>query len=165
MVIDFQERLFAAMPEPVREDARRRVRDLLFVAGELGLPVVVTEQYPRGLGPTLEDLKAPTTFEKSAFSAFDEPGFRALLVRRHLLVCGMEAHVCVALTTLDARAAGFDIAVVGDGCLSRREADHAAGLELCRQSGATIVPTETALFALVERAGTPLFKEVSRRVR
>jgi nicotinamidase-related amidase len=167
LVVDFQERLFGAMPADAREAVLRNVENLLFVARELAVPITLTEQYPRGLGPTLEGLRDPreTPFEKTAFSAMQEDGFASHIVRPQVLVVGMETHVCVALTVQDLRTKAVDVAVVGDGCLSRRESDRATGLDLCRQAGAAVVPVETALFALVERAGSPLFKEISRRIR
>jgi nicotinamidase-related amidase len=167
LVVDFQERLFAAMPEGVRDGVLRNVENLLFVCRELEVPIVVTEQYPKGLGATVPSLRDPreTPFEKTAFSAMREPGFAPRVVRPQVLVVGMETHVCVALTVQDLRIHAFEVGVVGDGCLSRREEDRACGLELCRQAGAAVLPVETALFALLERAGSPLFKEVSRRIR
>lgn len=167
LVIDFQERLYGAMPEGDREAALRAVENLVFLADELGVPVTLTEQYPRGLGPTVPTLQNPgrPAFEKTAFSALQEPGFTDRGVGGQVLVVGMETHVCVALTVQDLRAQGVEVGVVADGCLSRRPADRSLGLELARAAGAAVLPVETVLFALLERAGSPLFKEISRRIR
>lgn len=167
LVIDFQERLFAAMPEGTRGAALRSVENLVFLSEELGIPVTVTEQYPKGLGPTVPSLAAASRvpFVKTAFSALQEPGFDAHLVGSQVLVAGMETHVCVALTVADLRARGFEVGVVADGCLSRRAEDRELGLALARGAGASVLPVETVLFGLLERAGSPLFKEISRRIR
>ncbi len=167
LVIDFQERLFAAMPEASRTLALRSAENLVFLAEELGVPVTITEQYPRGLGPTVPSLRSDrrVPFEKTAFSALQEPGFEPSLVGSQVLVLGMETHVCVALTVADLRARGIEVGVVADGCVSRRAEDRQLGLDLAREAGAAVLPVETVLFSLLERAGTPLFKEISRRIR
>ncbi len=170
-VIDFQEKLLAAMPEGSgdgeRDAAQKAVENLLFAAGELEIPVTVTEQYRKGLGATVPSLVLPpgsVRVDKMAFSAVREPGF-ALPRRPEVLIVGMEAHICVALTVLDLLARGTVVHVVADGCLSRRAADRARGLGLCAAKGAQIVSSETVLFGMIERAGTPLFREISRRIR
>jgi nicotinamidase-related amidase len=173
LVIDVQERLCAAMPDGdgdgERGSALRAIDNLLYVAGALAMPVTLTEQYPRGLGSTVAEVVAAlpqhaARFEKLAFSALREPEFPAP-TRANVLLVGMETHICVALTALDLLERGVGVTVVADGCMSRRPADRLRGLELCRAAGARIVSSETALFGLIERAGTPLFKEISRRIR
>ena len=103
-------------------------------------------------------------FEKLAFSAAREEGFPHRQ-RGDVLIVGMEAHICVALTALDLLASGSNVYLVADGCLSRRAADRQRGLDLVRQAGGRIVSSETVLFGLIKQAGTPLFKEISRRIR
>ncbi len=164
LVIDFQERLFSVMPEP-REAAVRAIENLLFVADGLGMPVLATEQYAKGLGPTVERVRRSDPFEKMAFSAMREPGFEARLHRKQVVVVGMEAHICVAHTVADLRAAGRDVVVVADGCLSRREADKQLGLALCDKAGAWVAPVETVLLGLLGTAAHPLFRDVSKRIK
>ncbi|MFZ5477076.1 MAG: isochorismatase family protein [Myxococcota bacterium] len=164
-VVDFQEKLFGAMPEGPREAAAKAAGNLRFAFDALSLPVVTTEQYPQGLGPTLEPLRGAPTFAKTTFSAMRDEAIAAELRRPAVVLAGMETHICVTLTALDLRARGVDVIVVPDACVSRRKADWRAGLALMEGAGARIVPSETLLFALVERAGTPLFKEISRRIR
>ncbi len=171
LVIDFQEKLFAAMPEGHADGERDRavtaVNNLLYLAGELWLPITVTEQYPRGIGPTIPALIMPPTavcVEKLAFSAEREVGIHPRS-RPEVLIVGMEAHICVALTAMDLLAKGNRVIIVADGCLSRHAVDRDRGLALCARSGAVIVSSETVLFGLIQRAGTPLFKEVSRRIK
>lgn len=173
LVIDFQEKLYAAMPpgdgDGERDRAARVVDNMLYAANELTMPVIVTEQYPRGIGPTLPAIVAALPrgsfrFEKLAFSALREPGFPGF-TRPEVILMGMEAHICVALTAVDLLAHGTAVYIVADGCLSRTLADRARGLALAEAAGAKIVSSETVLFGLIERAGTPLFKEISRRIR
>lgn len=173
LIIDVQERLLSAMPEGPEEGqqggALRVIDNLLYVAGALGLPVTITEQYPRGLGPTAASVVAAlppdaARFEKLAFSALQEPGFPARS-RPEVCLVGMETHICVALTALDLLRAGVGVTIVADGCLSRRAEDRARGLALCAQAGARVVSSETWMFGLIPRAGTPIFKEISRRIR
>lgn len=153
------------MPEAQRERARKATDNLVFTARELGIPVTFTEQYPQGLGPTLPELGATAPFVKLAFAATDEAGFDAHLHRPHLVVCGMEAHICVAHTVAGLRAHGLDVTVAGDACVSRRDDDARDGFVWMRAVGATILPSETVLFGWVGRAEGPLFKAVSRRIR
>jgi nicotinamidase-related amidase len=169
LVVDVQERLLPAMPDAERPQALKALENLVWLYAAMGLPVVFTEQYPQGLGPTHPPLRAlapeAPLFAKMTFSALGEPGVGAALDRPHVVLCGVETHICVATTGLALREAGKDVTVVSDACLSRREADRAHGLALLRHAGARVAPHETICFGLVERAGTPLFKELSRRVR
>lgn len=172
LLIDWQERLITAMPEEHREAARARAQNLRWIAGELGLPALASEQYPRGLGPTLHDLAVERTIEKLCFSAVQEPRFAEALREalpgdgpRSVLVSGMETHICVAQTCRDLVEAGYEVWLVGDACLSRRKLDWRLGLSRVAADGGLVVTAEAALFELAGRAGTPLFKELSRRIR
>ena len=140
--------------------------DLVFAARELGISVTFTEQYPQGLGPTVAALGAEAPFVKTAFAATDEPGFDARLhPGRAVVLCGMETHICVAHTAVGLRAQGYEVIAAGDACLSRREDDRQAGFTWMRSVGATVLPSETLLFGWLGRAGGPLFKAISRRIR
>lgn len=168
LVVDWQERLYAAMPEGVREAALRQADNLCFLALELSMPRLVTEQYPRGLGPTLPALGLGGATEKLVFSAAQVPAVAQALQdsgRRQVLVTGMETHICVAQTVRDLLGAGYEPWVVADACLSRRKLDWRVGLEHMRALGAQVVTAEAALFALLGQAGTPLFKAISQRIR
>jgi hypothetical protein len=167
-VIDWQERLFPAMDESKRGHALARASDLVWLAGELEVPVLVSEQYPRGLGPTLAELGVDGAIPKTHFSALGEPAFKAALegVRRNqVILTGMETHICVAQTCRDLRMQGFEVWVVADACLSRRELDWEMGLRRMMDDGARIVTAEAVLFELLGEAGGPVFKELSRRIR
>ncbi|MCK6525093.1 isochorismatase family protein [Myxococcota bacterium] len=168
LIIDWQERLHPAMAEGAREFGLKQAETLLFLARELAMPVLVTEQYPRGLGHTVPSLQVVEPFEKTHFSALAEPGFEALLSgsgRDQLIVVGMEAHICVAQTVRDLLATGRQPFVVADACLSRRELDWRLGLERMTALGASLVTAEAVAFELLGRAGTPLFKAISQRIK
>jgi nicotinamidase-related amidase len=163
VVVDIQERLAAAMAERgrVEENAVRLVR----LARLLGVPVLVTEQYPRGLGPTVaplrEHLGGLAPIEKLTFDCCGEPAFLAAVGatgRGTALLAGMEAHVCVLQTALGLLGQGAAVHVVADAVCSRDAANAATGLALVRDAGAVVTCTETAVFQLLGRAGTEEFK-------
>jgi nicotinamidase-related amidase len=165
----------------VQEAFRPAVLDFDRVAGNvgvlvqgariLGLPVIVTEQYPKGLGHTVpevaEHLDGISPLEKTSFSAVGADGFPAALaeVRDQVVVCGIESHVCVNQTAEDLLAAGREVHVVGDAVTSRTAANRDLGLHKMEQSGATLTSVETALFELLREAGTPEFKEIQRLIK
>jgi nicotinamidase-related amidase len=169
LVIDVQERLCAAMPAEGLARVVNRTRAAIQGAQALGIPVVVTEQYPKGLGPTLKDVKelfpnfAPV--EKVDFSAWLPAVRDQLTGRSEVLVVGMEAHVCVFQTTRDLVQAGLTAFVAEDAIISRTDVDRAAGVRLCEKAGAAITTVEAALFDALGRAGSPEFKAVSNAVK
>ena len=134
----------------------------------LGVPVLVTEQYPRGLGETVPEVAAHLDgiprLEKVVFSAARADGFD-LAGRDQALVCGIETHVCVAQTVADLLDEGVDAQVATDAVSSRTAADRRAGLAKMEATGAMLTSTEMALFELLGRAGTPEFKDVQALVK
>jgi nicotinamidase-related amidase len=173
LVIDVQERLVAAMGGERGERVVRATRTLVEGARVLGLPVIATEQYPRGLGPTVEAVRAALSpdgppIEKTAFSCLVEDAVRAAIDatgRRQWIVAGMEAHVCVFQTVRDLAAEGRDVFVAADAVLSRTDANVRVGLGLARAAGAVETCVEAVLFDLLGRAGGPEFKAVSALVK
>jgi flagellar biosynthesis/type III secretory pathway ATPase len=135
----------------------------------LGLPTLVTEQYPKGLGRTVaevaEHLDGVEPLEKVAFSAVEAEGFDAALQADQVLLCGIEAHVCVSQTAEDLLAKGVEVHVAQDAVTSRTADNRSLGLHKMERSGATVTSVETALFELLRRAGTPEFKEVQALVK
>jgi len=173
LVIDVQERLAAAMPAPSMDRVARATATLLRGASVLGVPVVVTEQYPRGLGPTIPSVReaipaGARVFEKSTFSCWGTPEVRAAIesaARRQIVVCGMESHVCVFQTVRDLCAEGWSVFVATDAVLSRTEENRAIGFGLMRAAGAALTSVEAVLFDLLGAAGTPSFKAISALVK
>lgn len=172
LVIDYQERLGAAMDQEYLQDALNNTRRLIEGANALGMPIWVTEQYPKGLGTTLPFLtdalpEGWRAFEKVEFSCAEVPALMEAIRasgRTQLIVCGMETHICVFQTARDL-AEEFEVYVPADAVLARREDNDGLGLALIEREGALISSTETALFDLVQKAGTPEFKKISALVK
>jgi nicotinamidase-related amidase len=171
VVIDVQEKLCRAMDGEVLERLTGNVTILQEAARELGLPIVATEQYVKGLGETLcvlKDRLVEPAIEKMTFSCCGEEPFPERLKefgRPQVIVTGMETHVCVLQTVLELLAAGYAVHVVADAVMSRRKDNWFVGLETARAAGAVITSTETALFQLLRVAGTEEFKKLSKLVR
>jgi nicotinamidase-related amidase len=166
VVVDVQEAFRPAVLdfERVAANAATLVRG----AHALGLPVVATEQYPKGLGATVpevaEHLGAVEPLEKVCFSAADADGFD-LGGRGQALVCGIESHVCVSQTAHGLLERGFEVHVARDAVSSRTEENRELGLHKMEQAGAVVTSVETALFELLGEAGTDEFKQVQALVK
>lgn len=169
LVIDVQERLVPAIAGQKR--VVWNIRRLIDGAMILGLPVLATEQYPAGLGPTVPELaqRIPGPIpSKLSFSCSGCPGLFDSIAARgtsRLLVCGIEAHVCVAQSVLDLLASGWRVYVGVDAVGSRFDVDYRTALSRLDASGATLTTTEAALFEWCQVAGTPEFKQISQLVR
>jgi nicotinamidase-related amidase len=170
IVIDIQEKLLPAMFE--KERLVQNTLRLIKGAQILKRPVIVTEQYPQGLGPTVEEISgvvpAFSPIAKMAFSACGAESVRAALKNSgasEILLCGIECHVCVSQTCLDLLDDGFRVFAVADATASRTAANHQAGIDRMLQAGAIIVSTEMILFELLQRAGTEYFKEILALVK
>jgi nicotinamidase-related amidase len=168
-VIDIQERLAAAMAE--REPVIAAARQLILSARRLSVPIVVTEQYPRGIGPTemavaeaLGDDYRP--IEKLHFSCFQEPAFAARLNglrtagRDQVILCGMEAHVCLLQTCLDLLHHGHQVHLMADAVCSRNADHKRLALEQMRRAGAIVTCVEAGVYQMLGVAGTPEFKDL-----
>jgi nicotinamidase-related amidase len=138
---------------------------LLEAARILGLHTLVSEQYPKGLGHSAPELglKDEQLVEKTVFSAARAEGFD-LAGSEQAIVCGIETHVCVSQTVHDLLADGIEVHVPADAVGSRHEIDYECGLERMVGAGAVLSTVETALFELLERAGTPEFKAVQKLI-
>ncbi len=169
LLIDLQERLAAAMPADRLARVVNRTLAAIEGAQALGLPIVVTEQYPKGLGPTLPAIaqKVPgfAPVEKLDFSALTPVVKERLSGRKSVLVIGMETHVCVFQTVRALRRSGIAPFVAQDGVLSRDAVDFEVGLGLCRDAGAVLTTVEAALFDALGKAGGDAFKRISAAVK
>jgi nicotinamidase-related amidase len=171
VVIDIQQKLAPAMDAAAGPRVLKAARTLLELARQKGWPVVATEQYPQGLGPTIPELAAElggaAPLPKTCFSACGAEGFQDRLGAgtRSAVVIGMEAHVCVLETALDLLSSGVRVFIPWDGVASRREEDRTTALEQLRAAGAVITSSETLAFQALGKAGTPEFKAISARVR
>ena len=168
LVVDVQEKLVPAIAQGAR--VVWNVRRLIDGAKILGLPVVGSEQYPQGLGPTVAELaeRLGPVPSKLIFSCggcpelFDDLQGRGI---HKILVCGIEAHVCVAQSVMDLLADGWRVFVAADAVGSRFEVDCRIALGRMDSAGATLTTTEAALFEWCDVAGTPEFKQISRLAR
>ena len=168
-VVDLQEKLVGAMADP--EGVLARAKVLVEGANALSIPLVVTEQYPKGLGNTVAPLKelfpeGTPILEKSSFSCWAEEGFRnAVGQKRTLVLFGVETHVCVLQTALDAVYAGHEVIVISDAVSSRRESDKAQALALFRENGIKVMSSEMLLFLYMRDSKHPSFKSISKIIR
>ena len=167
VVIDVQEAFRKALPS--FEDVARASATLVEGAAAVGIPIVVTEQYPKGLGATVAEVAghlpdAVQRLDKVRFSAAEADGFD-LGDRDQALVCGIEAHVCVNQTVLDVLDAGVEVRVAADAVGSRTEVNRELGLAKMERAGALLTSVEMALFELLRGSDAPAFKEVQALVK
>jgi nicotinamidase-related amidase len=174
LVVDVQERLVPAIHKDLYPRSLKNMQIMIEAAGTLGLPILLTEQYPKGLGRTVPEIEIPLMgknfrrIEKVSFScARDEAFLQAVsdTKRRQVVVIGMETHVCVYQTSVDLVRAGYSVFVLDDAVSSRFQHNYQSGLQGLRDAGCTVFSTETAVFQLLKVAATPEFKKVSSLIR
>jgi nicotinamidase-related amidase len=170
LIVDVQEGLAPRMFDPRRVYTGCSL--LMRAATRLDLPLMITEQYPKGLGRTMGELLAlapdAPVMEKLHFSCAHDPAIRARLDewgRPRAVLAGIESHICVLQTALGLKAAGFDPVVVADACASRLESNYLAAMARLTAAGVTVATVEMVLFEWLHRAGTPEFKDVSALVK
>ncbi len=165
LVIDLQEKLMNAMKD--RERVYKHTNLLLATAKQLNIPVLLTEQYPKGLGPTVEEIKSNLPehhyTDKISFSACVDNLLDELksLNRKNVIVTGSETHICVYQTVRDLLDLGYNIHLAQDAVCSRTNENYHNALSLMQQMGAVITNTETIIFDLLKIAGTNEFKAIS----
>jgi nicotinamidase-related amidase len=170
VLIDFQERLFPVIS--AKEKLLQNVVKLIKGAQVLEVPVILTEQYPKGLGPTIPEIKellpGLKPIEKVCFGCCDNEEFnKALesLKRKQVLVAGIEAHICVYQTAMALARKGYEVHLVTDGVSSREPENKAVALTRMSASGINLTSTEMALFELLKAAGGDKFKQISNIVK
>ncbi len=171
LIVDVQARLLPAMAEPDRVASRCKI--LLQAAEILQIPVIVSEQYPKGLGHTAPELatNTATTFEKLSFSCWRDAVMREHFIKLHdggrplVIVAGIEAHVCVLQSCIDLYNAGFGVFAVADAMSSRRAESARLAYDRLRDAGIQVVNTEMVVFELLEKAGTAEFKTLSALIK
>ncbi len=171
VVIDIQERLVPAMPQDVYLRLRNTVKILVDAATLLGVPIVTTEQYPKGIGHTVAELADACNgalVEKVSFGCCGEPNFLAALKetgRSQVIVTGMEAHVCVYQTVLGLLEDGYHVHLVRDAICSRYKIDYLTGVDNAGQAGAVVTSAETVLFQMMQESTHEKFREVSKLIK
>jgi nicotinamidase-related amidase len=170
LLVDLQEKLLAAMPDS--EAVTHKASILLQAAKQVGAPILASEQYPRGLGPTVQpiavQLDAAARMEKVEFSVFQNSALAGAIQhnnRKQIIISGVEAHVCVLQTALNAIELGYSAYVVADAISSRNPADKALALERLRANNIEIVSAEMVAFEWVGAASSPNFKAISNLVK
>lgn len=169
LVIDIQEKLVRASKDS--ETISKKAGILSNAAKILSVPVIITEQYPKGLGSTVAEIKEACEadyVEKTNFSALKEPGFKEKLdklSKKQIILCGIETHICVYQTCLDLLESGYEVYVVRDCCSSRNEFEHCCGLESMQAAGANLVCVEMVLFECLEGSKHPLFKDIQALIK
>jgi nicotinamidase-related amidase len=169
-VVDVQGKLAHLMHE--KEELFLNVERLIKGAQILEMPIILTEQYPKGLGPTLSQLTELMSdvkpIEKISFSCCANDDFSEKireLGRRQLLLTGIETHICIYQTSLDLIEAGYEVSLVADAVSSRTEFNKSIALDRIKTAGALLTTTEMALFELLHKAEGPKFKEISKLIK
>jgi len=170
LIIDVQDRLYRAMHE--KEVLAENIEKLIRGIRVLGIPLIATEQYPGGIGPTIPKiaslLEGVPVISKLSFSCCGDPvfldAFRALN-RKQVIIAGIESHVCVYQTTMDLLDRGYEVQIVADGVSSRTAWSRDLGLQKMRDEGAKITGTEIVLFELLKSAEAETFREISQIIK
>jgi nicotinamidase-related amidase len=167
VVVDIQERLATVMEE--REKVVKNTNHLIELANTFGIPVIVTEQYPKGLGHTVPEIRLPSqAIEKLTFDCCGEDKFLDAmdsLGRQKAIVVGMETHVCVLQTVLSLIRKGYVVHAVSDAICSRNAENKKTALDMMAAAGAVVTCTESVLFLVMKVAGTEEFKKISKMIR
>ena len=168
LLVDMQERLVPAVADAA--DVTARCGILLQAAYELGVPILASEQYPKGLGSTIPALAAFATrrLEKMEFSAYANSAIKDELTRAgqpQIVLAGVEAHVCVLQTGLELLDAGFQVFAVADAVSARRPESREVALHRIARAGATLITVEMALFEWLRSASAPEFRSISKLIR
>jgi nicotinamidase-related amidase len=170
VIIDVQEKLFPLIFE--KEKILNNILKLIRFAKIINMPVVLTEQYPKGLGQTIPEIKEIIPeikpIEKVEFSCFGSEKFRLLLKdlrAKTLIISGIETHICVAQTSLEGLSSGYKICVISDATSSRKLEDKNVALERMRQSGIIVASTEMIIYELLRAAGTQEFREALKLIK
>ncbi len=169
-VVDIQEKLASVMKD-IQKVISNAVH-LIEASKILNIPILLTEQYPKGLGTTVEEIKKALPYykpiEKLFFSCCRETAFLnelSLLKKKKIIITGIETHVCVLQTCLDLINNGYVVHIVKDAVCSRTAENHETALNLMRDMGSVVSCTETVLFQLLQKAGSEEFKTISKRIK
>jgi len=168
LMIDIQEKLFQAMEIDSQNLLKKNSVILFRTAAEFNIPLIITEQYRKGLGETIPELKDAAgecqNLEKIHFDCMKNDEIKNAVHntgKRTVIITGIESHICVLQTALNLLSEKFKVVIASDAVASRRKHDYKSALSILSQAGALIYPTETIAFMLLEKAGTPEFKKLS----
>ncbi len=169
VVIDMQEKLCKVMKN--LERTTKNIRLLIEAANEFNIPMIYTEQYPKGLGETIEPLKS--LLEKYNAKRFDKMSFSALKIdeikqeienssKKTIILTGIESHICVLSTAIDLKNAGYDVVIAKDGTTSREDEFYSTAMDFYNGQNIAVIPAETIVFYWIEFAGTESFKKLQK---
>ncbi|ESQ11915.1 MAG TPA: isochorismatase [Chromatiaceae bacterium] len=171
LIVDVQERLAAVMPTEELATTLTNINRLTQVARELDIPTIFTEQYPQGLGPTVDSVRehlpqSASATEKTSFSCCTAAGFERTLTnqskRKQVILVGMEAHICILQSASGLLRWGYQVFVAADAVCSRYPASHQNALERMRQCGIQVADTESIVFEWVGDSSHEKFRDISR---
>lgn len=173
LIIDIQEKLMNALNHGIKEQMLAKAPKLVQAAKILGVNILVTEQYPKGLGSTIEEIKRelpanviPT--EKTSFNALMEAGYTEKirsLGKKQVIICGIESHICVYQTAAKLLEEGYEVFVLKDLSASRNKVEFECAMDLLEQLGAKITCLEIVLFEWLRTAKNPHFKEIQALIK
>ena len=172
LIVDIQERLCNAMPEPFVENVIHNTEILIEAAKTLDVPLALTEQYPKGLGPTVKRVADAIgdreAFEKTCFSSCDDKAMFKILNDpqiEHVILTGIETHICILQTAFDLLANGKQVFIAADAVCSRKTANYKNAIARMQQAGIIISNTESILFEWLKDTQHPKFKALSKLIR
>lgn len=172
--IDFQEKLTASMPKEGLDRVLNTAAMAIQGFSLLGVPIIETRQYPKGLGDTVKEIKMSYPEEsicvdKTSFSVYDEPEFIAALGSIHekdtVILAGIETHICILQTAVSLLTAGYNVHIIEDACMARSYGNHLSGIAMMRDAGAVITNVETILFQMIRGSTDQRFKDISKLVK
>lgn len=171
VIIDVQEKLTQA--SKYGQETAINTAKLVKSANILSIPIILTEQYPAGLGHTVQEVKNELTSdnfitEKTSFSAMNEPEFVNKIKnsgKKQIVICGIETHICVLQTAAELLNEGYEVYIVKNACASRKKEDYKTGLELLKQYGAKITNLEVTLFEWLKTSKHQNFKEIQALIK
>jgi nicotinamidase-related amidase len=170
LIIDIQEKLSSVMK--YEDKVIDNTLILLETSKLMNIPVIITEQYPKGIGPTVNQIKEKIDsnveiFEKTSFTGWTEEVILALekAGKEKIIITGMETHVCVFQTARDLIDNGYEVFVARDAVCSRTKENFLNALDLMKDMGVVITNTETIVFDLLKKSGTPEFKVLSKLIK
>jgi nicotinamidase-related amidase len=173
VVVDVQEKMLAAIGSSPKDGIVEKTKRLIAAAQVLEIPILWTEQYPKGLGPTEPAVRKAlpdglAAIEKTTCSCWRDEAFRSALQstgREHVILAGLETHVCIQQTALDLFRVDYSLFVAADAIGSRFESDHVSAVARMAHAGVQISSAEALLFELIERCDHPKFKEILKLVK
>lgn len=170
LIIDIQEKLSSVMK--YKEQIIDNTQILIAASKELDMPMIITEQYPKGIGSTVSEIKDNINsdvkiFEKTSFTGYTDEvkSYLEAKGRKKVIITGMETHVCILQTARDLIQNGYNVFIAKDAVCSRSKENFLNSLEQMKEFGAVITNTETIVFDLLKKSGTPEFKVLSKLIK